>query len=323
MKLVLGENQTRDYSKFNGGAVEAVSTIEGQHLSTTLIQSQAYQNVTNHIFKRQIEIITIPIDLTQIIKVGGCTFLSRVIFSFTGSWHLKVDVDEKANVGIYLCERGDLDQELPNDIWRGLNDKNHHHKAITSRMSRTSTPLNFLSTMVKFSVQDPMFQKDEVFAFSFSKNQHQVVGKSNFLNVNQLQNKKKLEITIWIDEFNLHSSLIHYFANSFEDLISVSKPEMAESVYDGYYESRRSDSGGRKARRKSFDLPILPRRRSPTSSHKYDRIADKPLRTPKSDKVRKDNLFDICFSDIRSLLDSNHLNVNDELLVLDFFVAYI
>ena len=125
-------------------------------------------------------------------------------FEYRGHlWSIKIDINNKGDFSFFLIERGD-----------SINfDKNNSF-------------LKYNSILFEFVIRDTNFEKSNQIFFSFCKNQHQIIGHKNFININQLSNKNKFHFILYIKRFPLHSGIMQYLNDNFNDIFSNNKNEV-------------------------------------------------------------------------------------------------
>ena len=123
---------------------------------------------------------------------GGLSVFSEKFEYRNHLWSIKVDIDNKGDFSFYLIERG------PSDNF----DKNN-------------SLLKYNSILFEFIIRDTNFEKSNQIFFSFVKNQHQIIGHRNFININQLTNKNRFHFILYIKRFPLHSGILQYFNDNF------------------------------------------------------------------------------------------------------------
>ena len=138
--------------------------------------------------------------------IADTSVFSPAFNSDSRSWHLKLDVTSKGDVSYFLVERGPpFINETNRTKFIAFKDK---------------IPLNFTTVLFEVSIKDPGFEKNSMIFFSFSHNQHQIIGHKNFFNIKQLSKKNNIELLVWIQEFPCHSAVIQYISEKFAQLSS-------------------------------------------------------------------------------------------------------
>ena len=123
---------------------------------------------------------------------GGVSVFSEKFEYRNHLWSIKIDIDNKGDFSFYLIERG------PSDNF----DKNN-------------SLLKYNSILFEFIIRDTDFEKSNQIFFSFVKNQHQIIGHKNFININQLTNKNRFHFILYIKRFPLHSGILQYLNDNF------------------------------------------------------------------------------------------------------------
>eukprot|EP01022_Parablepharisma_sp_SALTPOND_P021095 TRINITY_DN4030_c0_g1_i1.p1 TRINITY_DN4030_c0_g1~~TRINITY_DN4030_c0_g1_i1.p1 ORF type:complete len:1531 (+),score=144.65 TRINITY_DN4030_c0_g1_i1:90-4595(+) len=161
--------------------------------------------------------------------ITDTTVFSPAFNSDSRSWHLKLDVTSKGDVSYFLVERG-----------TPLIDETNRTKFIAFK---DKIPLNFTTVLFEVVVKDPAFEKNSVVFFSFSHDQHQIIGHKNFFNIKQLSIKNTIELFVWIQEFPLHSAVIQHITERFDEIFSENPPfsinptvsqKKTKTIYDIY-----------------------------------------------------------------------------------------
>jgi hypothetical protein len=139
-------------------------------------------------------------------SIPDTSIFSPAFNSDSRSWHLKLDVTGKGDVSYYLVERGSP-----------VIDETNRTKFIAFK---DKIPLNFTTVLFEVAVKDPVLEKNSMIFFSFSHDQHQVIGHKNFFNLKQLSKKDNIELMVWVQEFPFHSAVIQYISEKFNQLAS-------------------------------------------------------------------------------------------------------
>ena len=114
-------------------------------------------------------------------------------FEYRGHlWSIKVDLNNKGDFSFFLIERGD-----------------------SVNFDKNNSLIKYNSILFEYVIRDTNFEKSNQIFFSFNKNQHQIIGQKNFININQLTNKNKFHFILYIKRFPLHSGIIQYFNDNF------------------------------------------------------------------------------------------------------------
>jgi len=152
--------------------------------------------------------------------IPDTSIFSPAFNSDSRSWHLKLDVTGKGDVSYYLVERGSP-----------VIDETNRTKFISFK---DKIPLNFTTVLFEVVVKDPVLEKNSTIFFSFSHDQHQVIGHKNFFNLKQLSKKDNIELLVWIQEFPFHSAVIQYISEKFSQLASEEPTPSAKvkKLYD-------------------------------------------------------------------------------------------
>jgi hypothetical protein len=146
--------------------------------------------------------IKLNIDIENLKNV---TVLSSAFNSSTRSWILKIDVLSNGEVSVYLIERGDP-----------ISDKDSQKSRLHSISSMHK--IMFTSALFVISVDDPQLKKEFLIFFSFSHDQHQIIGCKEFFNAKDLGNKQSITLKVRITEMFLHSSIMHYICFDYASL---------------------------------------------------------------------------------------------------------
>ena len=107
-------------------------------------------------------------------------------------WSIKIDINNKGDFSFFIIERGP-----------------------SNNFDKNNSLLKFSSILFEFIIRDSNFEKSNQIFFSFVKNQHQIIGHKNFININQLTNKNKFHFILYIKRFPLHSGILQYLNDNF------------------------------------------------------------------------------------------------------------
>lgn len=137
-------------------------------------------------------------------NIPDTTIFSPAFNSDSRSWHLKLDVTAKGDVSYFLVERGSpVINEANRTKFIAFKDK---------------IPLNFTTVLFEVALQDPVLEKNSMIFFSFSHEQHQIIGHKNFFNVKQLSRKESIELLVWVQEFPFHAAVVQQVSEKFGQL---------------------------------------------------------------------------------------------------------
>ena len=118
-------------------------------------------------------------------------------------WSIKIDINNKGDFSFYLIERGD-----------------------SMNFDKNNSLMKYNSILFEFVIRDSNFEKSNQIFFSFAKNQHQIIGQKNFININQLTNKNKFHFILYIKRFPLHSGIMQYFNDNFNNIFINKKSDI-------------------------------------------------------------------------------------------------
>ena len=128
-------------------------------------------------------------------------------FEYRGHlWSIKVDINNKGDFSFFLIERGD-----------------------SINFDKNNSLVKFNSVLFEFIIRDTNFEKSNQIFFSFAKNQHQIIGHKNFININQLTNKNKFHFILYIKRFPLHSGIMQYLNDNFNSIFLNKKTSIDKS----------------------------------------------------------------------------------------------
>mgnify|MGYP002625699966 FL=1 len=129
-------------------------------------------------------------------------------FEYRGHlWTIKIDINNNGDFSFFLIERGD-----------------------SMNFDKNNSLIKFNSILFEFVIRDTNFEKSNQIFFSFVKNQHQIIGHKNFININQLTNKNKFHFILYIKRFPLHSGIMHYLSENFNYIFLNKKNDIDRSV---------------------------------------------------------------------------------------------
>ena len=123
---------------------------------------------------------------------GGVSVFSEKFEYRDNLWSIKIDINDKGDISFYLIERGQ-----------------------SNNFDKNNSLLKYSSILFEFIIRDSNFEKSNQIFFSFVKNQHQIIGHKNFININQLTNKSKFHFLLYIKRFPLHSGILQYINDNF------------------------------------------------------------------------------------------------------------
>ena len=123
---------------------------------------------------------------------GGVSVFSEKFEYREHLWSIKIDINNKGDFSFYLIERGN-----------------------SNNFDKNNSLLKYCSILFEFIIRDKNFEKSNQIFFSFVKNQHQIIGHKNFININQLTNKNKFHFILYIKRFPLHSGILQYINDNF------------------------------------------------------------------------------------------------------------
>ena len=153
-----------------------------------------HENIINEEYHVFDFIFQFPNDLnfSDVKLNGGVSVFSEKFEYRDNLWSIKIDINDKGDISFYLIERG---------------QSNNYDKNITL--------IKYSSILFEFIIRDANFEKSNQIFFSFVKNQHQIIGHKNFININQLTNKNKFHFLLYIKRFPLHSGILQYISDNF------------------------------------------------------------------------------------------------------------
>ena len=123
---------------------------------------------------------------------GGVSVFSEKFEYREHLWSIKIDINNKGDFSFFIIERGP-----------------------SSNFDKNNSLLKFSSILFEFIIRDNNFEKSNQIFFAFAKNQHQIIGHKNFININQLTNKNKFHFNLYIKRFPLHSGILQYINDNF------------------------------------------------------------------------------------------------------------
>ena len=123
---------------------------------------------------------------------GGVSVFSEKFEYRNHLWSIKIDIDNKGDFSFFLIERGP-----------------------SVNFDKNNSLLKYNSILFEFIIRDTDFEKSNQIFFSFVKNQHQIIGHRNFININQLTNKNRFHFILYMKRFPLHSGILQYFNDNF------------------------------------------------------------------------------------------------------------
>ena len=150
------------------------------------------------------------------------TIFSRSFDGLRRSWHLKVDIEGPDNkISIWLVERGEPENE---DV-------------AAPTMLRRAVSIKFSSVLFELEILDNgVKNRKSVIFFSFAHDKSQIIGHHNYLNLDQLHNKKSLKIAVGMREHIIHSALVSHLTTNFqrkfkEESAKVETLKICQQVY--------------------------------------------------------------------------------------------
>ena len=215
-------------------------------------------------------------------------------FEYRGHlWSIKIDINNKGDFSFFIIERGDsVNFDKKNDI------------------------IKFNSILFEYIIRDTNFEKSNQIFFSFNKNQHQIIGHKNFININQLTNKNKFHFILYIKRFPLHSGIMHYFNENF-NYIFLSKKKEINNNKNLYLLSKSSFQQYRNIKNKKRD------------SYYNNNFIDLLSQEDNINQNKNSNFADLEFEylninqfDLVSLLYSDYLPVESENAVIGAIYFY-
>ena len=123
---------------------------------------------------------------------GGVSVFSEKFEYRQYLWSIKIDINNKGDFSFFIIERGP-----------------------SNNVDKKNSLLKYSSILFEFVIRDTNFEKSNQIFFSFVKNQHQIIGHKNFININQLTNKNKFHFILYIKRFPLHSGILQYISDNF------------------------------------------------------------------------------------------------------------
>ena len=123
---------------------------------------------------------------------GGVSVFSEKFEYRQHLWSIKIDFNSKGEISFFLIERG-----------------------LSNNVDNNNCLLKYSSILFEFLIRDSNFEKSNQIFFSFVKNQYQIIGHKNFININQLTNKNKFHFILYIKRFPLHSGILQYISDNF------------------------------------------------------------------------------------------------------------
>ena len=123
---------------------------------------------------------------------GGVSVFSEKFEYRQHLWSIKIDINSKGDISFFLIERG-----------------------LSNNVDNNNCLLKYSSILFEFLIRDSNFEKSNQIFFSFVKNQYQIIGHKNFININQLTNKNKFHFILYIKRFPLHSGILQYISDNF------------------------------------------------------------------------------------------------------------
>ena len=123
---------------------------------------------------------------------GGVSVFSEKFEYREHLWSIKIDINNKGDFSFFLIDRGP-----------------------SNNFDKNNSLLKYASILFEFIIRDNDFEKSNQIFFSFVKDQHQIIGHKNFININQLTNKNKFHFILYIKRFPLHSGILQYLNDNF------------------------------------------------------------------------------------------------------------
>ena len=164
-----------------------------------------YENLRNEKYYVFDFIFKFPDELkySDINMSNGLSVFSEK-FEYRGHlWSIKIDINNKGDFSFFIIERGD-----------------------SINLDKNSSLIKYNSILFEFIIRDTNFEKSNQIFFSFSKNQHQIIGHKNFININQLTNKNKFHFVLYIKRFPLHSGIMQYLNDNFNFIFLNNKNDI-------------------------------------------------------------------------------------------------
>ena len=146
------------------------------------------ENITNNISNHAFDFIFCIPENTNL-ENGVSIFSEKFTYRYH-CWSLKIDINSKGELSFFLIERG-CDNNCDNFL------------------------IKFNSIVFEFIIRDSNCEKSKQIFFSFIKNQHQIIGHKNFININQLTNKNTIHFILNIKRYSLHSGILQYLNENF------------------------------------------------------------------------------------------------------------
>ena len=139
-------------------------------------------------------IFQFPNDLkfSEVKLNGGVSIFSEKFEYREHLWSIKIDINNKGDFSFFIIERGN-----------------------SNNFDKNNSLLKYCSILFEFIIRDKNFEKSNQIFFSFVKNQHQIIGHKNFININQLSNKNRFHFILYIKRFPLHSGILQYINDNF------------------------------------------------------------------------------------------------------------
>ena len=206
-------------------------------------------------------------------------------------WSIKIDINNKGDFSFYLIERGD-----------------------SVNFDKNNSLIKYNSVLFEFIIRDANFEKSNQIFFSFAKNQHQIIGHKNFININQLTNKNKFHFILYIKRFQLHSGIMQYLNDNF-NYIFINKKSQVDRNKNLYLLSNtnfQQYNGIKKGRKENFNINLM------------DLISSENIEQRKNQNLSelKFEYLNINQFDLVSLLYNDYLPVESENTLIGVIYFY-
>ena len=206
-------------------------------------------------------------------------------------WSIKIDINNKGDFSFYLIERGD-----------------------SVNFDKNNSLIKYNSILFEFIIRDANFEKSNQIFFSFAKNQHQIIGHKNFININQLTNKNKFHFILYIKRFQLHSGIMQYLNDNF-NYIFINKKSQVDRNKNLYLLSNtnfQQYNGIKKGRKENFNINLM------------DLISSENIEQRKNQNLSelKFEYLNINQFDLVSLLYNDYLPVESENTLIGVIYFY-
>ena len=213
-------------------------------------------------------------------------------FEYRGHlWSIKIDINNKGDFSFFLIERGD-----------------------SVNFDKNNSLVKYNSILFEFVIRDSNFEKSNQIFFSFAKNQHQIIGHKNFININQLTNKNKFHFILYIKRFPLHSGIMQYLNDNFNYIFINKKSDFdkTKNIYLLSNSNFQQYKGIKKGRKENYNINII----DLITSDNIEQRKNKNLSELKFEYLNI-NQFDLV-----SLLYNDYLPVESENTVIGVIYFY-